>query len=112
MLCIRETCLLHIAGDTQQILSGVMIDMDPELLENYAKLLGRMYTLSFQPFYQGPNLSIVSSIVKERIEEGISIHEKQLVDYATVKQRHMLWYKLTSPSFLPLFPCKHILPII
>ena len=50
--------------------------------------------------------------MKERINESIRVHKNQLVDFNTVKQRHMMWFKLTSLTYLPLFPCKHILPIL
>lgn len=86
----EETRLLHVADGTQQILSGVLTYLDLDLLESNAKLLGRLYSLSLQPFYQAPNLTTVLSIAKVRIVEGISIHKKQLVNYTTVNQRHML----------------------
>ena len=50
--------------------------------------------------------------MEERIVEAVRVHKTQLVDFNTVKQRHLLWYKLTSPSYLTLFPCRHILPIL
>ena len=108
----KQTRLLHIAGDSQQILSGIHIDLCPDLLENYSKLLSRLYTISLEPFYQSSNLSSVTNEIKERINESVRVHKNQLVDFNTVKQRHMLWYKLTSSTYLPLFPCKHILPIL
>ena len=108
----EQTHLLHVADDIQQIISGVLIEINKDLLENYAKLLSRLYSISLKPFYEVSSLSGIANIVKERIEEGISVHKKQLVDFDTVKQRHMLWHRLTSSSYIPLFPCKHILPII
>lgn len=72
----RRDHILHIAGDTQQIFSGVHIEIDPELLENCAKLLNHLYIISLQPFYQSTNLSLVTNIVKDRIKEGVRVHKK------------------------------------
>ena len=38
--------------------------------------------------------------------------KKRLVDFETVEQRYMLWKKVTSKSFLPLLPCRQIIPIL
>ena len=74
--------------------------------------LSRLYPLALLPFYEKPVLANMADVVKERIKEGVRIHRKQLVDYDSVKQRNMMWHKLTSASYLPLFPCKHILPTL
>ena len=89
-----------------------MINLDLTLLENYAKLLSRLYSTALQPFYESSVLSNVPIITQDRIKERIRVHKIQLVDYDTVKQRHMLWHTLTSAQYLPLFPCKRILPIM
>ena len=104
--------ILHLVGDTQGILSGVMFQIDSALLELYGKLLSPLYDLALKVYYESSVLVNIEKIVKERIEEGIRVHKRQLVNFTSVKQRHMLWHKLTSTSFLPLFPCKHILTIL
>ena len=103
---------MHVAGETQKTLSGVMFDIHPDFQESYAKVWSHLYNLSLKPFYESPALSQVAGIVKERIHEGVRVHKKQLVGFQKVKQHHLLWNKLTSFNFLPLFPCKHILPIV
>ena len=108
----EETTILHLVGDTQQVLSGILMQVDPDLLESYGKLLTRLYNLSLEPFYLYSSLSRVPQVIRNRINEGIQVHKEKLVDFNTVKQRHMLWHKLTSASFIPIFPCKHILPIL
>ena len=60
----EQNQLLHVAGDTHQILSGILIDITPTLLEHYAKLLARLYSITLQPFYEYTILSSVSSLVK------------------------------------------------
>ena len=47
-----QSNLLHIAGDSQKIFSGVLIDIDTSLLEDYTKLLSRLYTIALLPFYE------------------------------------------------------------
>jgi len=53
--------MLHIAGDTQQILSGVLIQIDEELIENYAKLLTRLYSISLAFFFTTLSMQAYSS---------------------------------------------------
>ena len=59
--------------------------MDKELLESYDKLLTRLYLIALKLFYIHSNLSKFPSVVKERVKEGIKVHQKQLVDFETVK---------------------------
>ena len=101
-----------IVGHTQHSLSSVMFDIHSDLLESYKKVFPHLCNLSLKLFYESPLLSQVTDIVKKkRIHEGIRDHKRQFVDFQTVKQRHLLWHKLTSAIFLPFFLCKHILTI-
>ena len=95
-----------------QILSGVMTNLEPTLIENYEKLLSCLYSTALQPCYESPVLCDVPNITQYITKEGIRVYNIQLVDYDTVKQRHILWHKLTSAQYLPLFPYKHILPVL
>ena len=38
--------------------------------------------------------------------------KKRSVGFETVEQQYMLWRKVTSKSFLPLLPCRQIIPIL
>ena len=96
----KETGLLYIVGDTQHILSQILIEIDPNLLESYYKLLSHLFSLSIKQFYDDTNISTMDTETNDNIKEGISIHRTQLVDYNTTNQRHMLWHKLTSLPYI------------
>ena len=47
------------------------IQIENNLLENYAKLLTCLYSLTLKPFYIHSNLTLIPPTVKERVKESI-----------------------------------------
>ena len=112
-----ERFFWHIAGDTKGILSGVMFKFGSSVLENYEKLVDRIYAMIIEPFYSSTNdkdLDHLTEDQKSSMEQVISSDKpkKRLVDFESVEQRYMLWKKLTQERILPLFQCQQIIPIM
>ena len=97
---------MHIADDSKQILSGVLIEINEELLENYTKLRTRLYTISLNHVYIHNKLGNVPTTENDRIKEGIQVHNKQFVGFDTTRQRHMLWSKILSKVISHYFHLK------
>ena len=56
--------LLNVARYHQETLPGLLIDINPNLLEKYSNLLSHLYSITLNPFYKSPNLLLVESEIE------------------------------------------------
>ena len=88
---------LHVARDSGQILSIVLIVINKNLLKAYRVLLKQIYEMVLNPLYIPPIscgqffcLSDLAINERERLELAIKDNDKLIVDFDTLKQWHML----------------------
>lgn len=83
-----------------------MIHFDDKFLSSYEKCIDDIYDSSLKWAYEAKS---ESDIPIEEIKSAVSKASVPL-DFETVMKDYYMWKEITKEEFLPLPPCKRILP--